>query len=226
MQSEKLAATGQLAAGVAHELNNPLGNILLYGKLLLEDLPPDDPKARNLRQVVENTLRCKHIVKSLLDYAKESEVHMTLQDVNEITQSSVQMLQHEMRLRDIACRLHLAPGLPRVSCDRNQVQQVLINLIQNAIQAVEDRGQIQVATSLGPDGRAVRITVADNGPGIFPDVLSHIFEPFFTTKPEGTGLGLSICYGIVERHHGRIWAESPVPANGAGAAFTLELPAG
>jgi len=226
MQSEKLAATGQLAAGVAHELNNPLGNILLYGKLLLEDLSPSDPRARNLQQVVENTLRCKRIVKSLLDYAKESEIHMTLQDVNEITQSSVQMLQHEMRLRDIACRLHLAPGLPRVPCDRNQMQQVLINLIQNAIQAVEDRAQIQVTTSRGPDGRAVRITVADNGPGISPDVLSHIFEPFFTTKPEGTGLGLSICYGIVERHHGRIWAESPVPANGAGAAFTLELPAG
>jgi two-component system NtrC family sensor kinase len=106
------------------------------------------------------------------------------------------------------------------------VQQVLINLIQNAIQAVEDRGQIQVTTSLGPEGRAVRITVTDNGPGISPDVLSRIFEPFFTTKPAGTGLGLSICYGIVERHHGRIWAESPVPANGAGAAFTMELPAG
>jgi PAS domain S-box-containing protein len=226
MQSEKLAATGQLAAGVAHELNNPLGNILLYGKLLLEDLPPADARARNLHQIVENTLRCKHIVKSLLDYAKESEVHMTLQDVNEITESSVQMLQNEMRLRDVACRLDLAPGLPRVSCDRNQVQQVLINLIQNAIQAVEDRGEIVVTTALGPEGRAVQITVADNGPGIPPDVLSHIFEPFFTTKPSGTGLGLSICYGIVDRHHGRIWAESPMPANGSGAAFTVQLPAG
>ncbi len=226
MQSEKLAATGQLAAGVAHELNNPLGNILLYGKLLLEDLPPADPKVRNLHQIVENTLRCKRIVKSLLDYAKESEVHMTLQDVNEITESSVQMLQNEMRLRDVACRLDLAPGLPRVSCDRNQVQQVLINLIQNAIQAVEDRGEIVVTTALGPEEGAVRITVMDNGPGITPDVLSHIFEPFFTTKPSGTGLGLSICYGIVDRHHGRIWAESPTPANGHGAAFTVELPAG
>jgi len=226
MQSEKLAATGQLAAGVAHELNNPLGNILLYGKLLLEDLPPEGPKVRNLHQIVENTLRCKRIVKSLLDYAKESEVHLTLQDVNEITESSVQMLQNEMRLRDVACRLDLAPGLPHVSCDRNQVQQVLINLIQNAIQAVEDRGEIVVTTALGPEGRAVRITVADNGPGIPPDALSHIFEPFFTTKPSGTGLGLSICYGIVDRHHGRIWAESPTPANGPGAAFTVELPAG
>ncbi len=226
MQSEKLAATGQLAAGVAHELNNPLGNILLYGKLLLEDLPPTDARARNLHQIVENTLRCKRIVKSLLDYAKESEVHMTLQDVNEITESSVQMLQNELRLRDVACRLDLAPGLPRVSCDRNQVQQVLINLIQNAIQAVEDRGEILLTTALGPEGGAVRITVTDNGPGIPPDVLSHIFEPFFTTKPSGTGLGLSICYGIVDRHHGRIWAESPTPANGSGAAFTVELPAG
>ncbi len=226
MQSEKLAATGQLAAGVAHELNNPLGNILLYGKLLLEELEPTDPRARNLQHVVENALRCKRIVKSLLDYAKESEVHMTVQDLNEIAESTVQMLQNEMRLRDIVCQLHLAPGLPRVSCDRNQVQQVLINLIQNAIQVVEDRGQIQVRTTPGADGRVVRIIVTDNGPGILPEVVPRIFEPFFTTKPSGTGLGLSICYGIVERHHGRIWVESPVAGNGAGAAFTVELPAG
>jgi PAS domain S-box-containing protein len=225
MQSEKLAATGQLAAGVAHELNNPLGNILLYGNLLLEDLPPADPRAPNLRHVVENTLRCKRIVKSLLDYAKESEVHMSPQDVNEIAESSVQMLGNELRLRDIGCRLQLAPGLPRVSCDRNQIQQVLVNLIQNAIQAVADRGQIQVATGPGEDGRAVRITVTDNGPGIPADVLPRVFDPFFTTKPSGTGLGLSICYGIVERHQGRIWAESPAAGNGGAAAFAVELPA-
>jgi PAS domain S-box-containing protein len=226
MQSEKLAATGQLAAGVAHELNNPLGNILLYGKLLLEELEPTDPRAPNLQHIAENTLRCKRIVKSLLDYAKESEVHMTLQDFNDIAETSAQMLGNEMRLRDITCELRLAPDLPRVPCDRNQVQQVLINLIQNAIQAVEDRGQIRVATVSGDDRRAVRITVTDNGPGIPPEALSRIFEPFFTTKPSGTGLGLSICYGIVERHHGRIWVESPVAGNGAGAAFTVELPAG
>ncbi|MBI4841834.1 MAG: histidine kinase, partial [candidate division NC10 bacterium] len=226
MQSEKLAATGQLAAGVAHELNNPLGNILLYGKLLLEELPPPDPRAANLQHVVENTLRCKRIVKSLLDYAKESEVHMTLQDLNEIASTSVQMLGNEMRLRDIACSLDLAPDLPRVSCDRNQVQQVLINLMQNAIQAVEDRGLIQVATTPGADGRAVRVSVMDNVPGIPPEVLPRIFDPFFTTKPSGTGLGLSICYGIVERHHGRIWAESAPADNGTGAVFTVELPAG
>ncbi len=226
MQSEKLAATGQLAAGVAHELNNPLGNILLYAKLLLEELPATDPRVPNLQHIVENSLRCKRIVKSLLDYAKESEVHMTLQDLNEITESCAQMLGNEMRLRDVRCQLHLAPRLPRVSCDRNQVQQVLINLIQNAIQAVEDRGQIQVATDMGDDARTVRVTVRDNGPGIPPEVLPRIFEPFFTTKPSGTGLGLSICYGIVERHHGRIWAESPLGGNGAGAAFIVELPTG
>jgi PAS domain S-box-containing protein len=226
MQSEKLAATGQLAAGVAHELNNPLGNILLYGKLLLEDLPPADSRAANFRHIVENTLRCKRIVKSLLDYAKESEVHMTLQDLNEIASTSVQMLGNEMRLRDIACHLRLAPGLPRVSCDRNQLQQVLVNLMQNAIQAVEDRSVIQVATTPGAGGRAVRISVMDNGPGISPEVLPRIFDPFFTTKPSGTGLGLSICYGIVERHHGRIWAESAPAGDGTGAVFTVELPAG
>jgi PAS domain S-box-containing protein len=226
MQSEKLAATGQLAAGVAHELNNPLGNILLYGKLLLEEVDPTDPRVPTLQHIVENTLRCKRIVKSLLDYAKESEVHTTLQDLNEIAESSVRMLGNEMRLRDIACHLHLAPDLPRVSCDRNQIQQVLINLVQNAIQAVEDRGRIQVATTPGADGHAVRISVTDNGPGIPPDLLPRIFDPFFTTKPSGTGLGLSICYGILERHQGRIWAESPGEGNGKGAAFTVELPTG
>jgi signal transduction histidine kinase len=226
MQSEKLAATGQLAAGVAHELNNPLGNILLYGKLLLEELTPGDPRARNLRHIVENTIRCKRIVKSLLDYAKESETHLAPQDLNELAEASTHMLEHEMRLRDIVCRLHLTGGLPRVPCDRNQIHQVLINLIQNAIQAVGDRGEIRVATGLGPDGRAVRISVTDDGPGIPPEVLPRIFDPFFTTKPTGTGLGLSICYGIVEGHHGRLWAESPVAGNGGGAAFIVELPLG
>jgi len=226
MQSEKLAATGQLAAGVAHELNNPLGNILLYAKLVLEELPPADPRAPGLRHIVENTLRCKGIVKSLLDYAKESEANITLQDVNDIARSSVQMLGNEMRLRDIRCQLCLEADLPRIACDRNQVLQVLVNLIQNAIQAVEDRGEIRVATAPGDEGRTVRVSVTDNGPGIPADLLPRIFDPFFTTKPAGTGLGLSICYGIVERHHGRIWAESPAGRNGAGAAFTVELPVG
>ncbi len=226
MQSEKLAATGQLAAGVAHELNNPLGNILLYGKLLLEELPPTDPRVPNLRHIVENTIRCKGIVKGLLDYAKESDIHTSLQDLNPIAESSVQMLGNELRLRDIACELDLAPGLPRVACDRNQIQQVLVNLVQNAIQAVEDRGRIRVTTASGADDRLVRVSVADSGPGIPPELLPRIFDPFFTTKDSGTGLGLSICHGIVERHHGRIWAESPAGTNGAGALFTVELPAG
>lgn len=208
MHSEKLAAAGQLAAGVAHELNNPLGNILLYSKLLMEELSPNDLRFKNTKNIVENTLRCKEIVKSLLDYSRESEVHMTLNDINEIAQASIKMLANEMKINNIEYELHLDTGLPKLTCDRNQIQQVFVNLIQNAIQAIEDHGRIEVFTSRSPEGDGVIFGVKDNGKGIPKEAMSRIFEPFYTTKEKGTGLGLSICYGIVERHNGKIWAES------------------
>lgn len=230
IHSEKFAATGKLAAGVAHELNNPLGNILLYAKLLLEDLSPAEQSlSRNAKHIVDNTMRCKGIVNDLLDYARESGLEMTSISLNEIAQKAVRMLNNEMKINNIECTLSLQDNLPLLHCDQNQIQQVLINLIQNAIEAVGNHGHITIFTrQSGGDGE-ILFGVRDDGPGIPTDNLSKIYEPFFTTKEKGTGLGLSISYRIVERHQGRIWAEHNLPSplhssNRAGVTFYVQLP--
>jgi PAS domain S-box-containing protein len=222
-QSEKLAAVGRLAAGVAHELNNPLGNVLMYSKLLMEDCPPPDPHADAARHIVDNTLRCKRIVRSLLDYAKESQVRMAWTDLNHVVEQSVDLVAGDLSRRQIACDLDLPAGLPKVRCDTRQVQQVLVNLLQNAIDAVDGDGRVRVFTGAAGDD-AVVLGVRDNGSGIPADSLSRVFEPFYTTKERGTGLGLSICYGIVERHQGKIWVESATVGGERGSTFFVTLP--
>lgn len=207
IHSERLAATGQLAAGVAHELNNPLGNILLYSKLLLEEIDPKNIHFKNVSKIVDNVIRSKKIVSNLLDYTRSSEVNMEPNNINEIAASSTRMLAHEMRINNIESSLRLNPSLPEIICDKNQIQQVCFNLIQNAIQAIQANGRIEVETDLyGKE--AIFFSVKDNGPGIPEEFLPKVFEPFYTTKENGTGLGLSICYGIIQRHGGRISAES------------------
>ncbi|HWU36273.1 MAG TPA: ATP-binding protein, partial [Candidatus Acidoferrum sp.] len=223
--SEKLAAVGRLAAGVAHELNNPLGHVLLYAKLLLEDLPPADPRSGNAQHIVENTLRCKAIVRSLLDYAKQSGGEMAWTDPNAVVKESVNLVGNALRLHSVDCHLNLDPALPRVRCDRRQIQQVLLNLMQNAIEAIDHKGTVTIFSRRSENGNVV-LGVGDDGRGIPPDSISRVFEPFYTTKELGTGLGLSICYGIVERHKGKIWAESPANGASCGSTFFVELPLG
>jgi PAS domain S-box-containing protein len=221
--SEKLAAVGRLAAGVAHELNNPLGNVLMWAKLLAEDCAPSDPHADNARHIVDNTIRCKRIVRSLLDYARESEVRMSWTDLNQVVEQSIDLVAGDLARRKIPCALELPAGLPKVRCDSQKVQQVLVNLLQNAIDAVNGEPRIRVFT--GPAGDdAVMLGVQDNGCGIPVESLSRVFEPFYTTKERGTGLGLSICYGIVARHHGRIWVESNGSGVERGSTFFVKLP--
>ena len=226
LHSEKLAAVGRLAAGVAHELNNPLGNVLLYAKLLLEDFPPADPRCRNARHIVDNTLRCKAIVRGLLDYAKQSGVEMTWTDPNTLVKESVDLVANALRLRHVDCELDLEAQLPAVRCDRRQIQQVLVNLIQNAIEAIEHQGCVKIFSRRSQEGDGIILGVSDDGRGIPGDSLPRVFEPFYTTKEQGTGLGLSICYGIVERHKGKIWAESPGNGGGRGSTFYVRLPFG
>jgi PAS domain S-box-containing protein len=224
-QSEKLAAVGRLAAGVAHELNNPLGNVLLYAKLLLEGLPAGGVGAANAQHIVDNTLRCRTIVRSLLDSAKQSDVRMAWADLNEVVQRSVGLVAGELDQRRVACELTLATDLPPVHCDARLIQQVMVNLLQNGIDAIEDGGgRVTVSTRLSSARDAVVVGVSDNGRGVPEASRSRIFEPFYTTKGEGTGLGLAISYGIVERHRGRIWVESPPDGGGRGSTFLVELP--
>lgn len=226
MQSEKLAAIGQLAAGVAHEINNPLGNILLYATHMIKNFNPDDIKFKNLERIIDNVTRSKAIVGDLLDYARDSLVTMTANNINEVVERSVNILKSEMKLNEIECTLDMAEALPTIQCDRNRIQQVLVNLLHNAIQAIGFRGTIKVSTCLADDRKSVCVSVSDSGEGIEPNVLPRIFEPFYTTKENGTGLGLSISYGIIEMHRGRIWAESGFERGreNGGTTVYFELP--
>ena len=224
-QAEKLAAVGRLAAGVAHELNNPLGHILLYAKLLLEDLPPSAREHANARRVVDNALRCKAIVRSLLDSAKRGPAPMGRTDVNALVEASVPLVEGECRRHGVRCEVALADGLPEVVCDGQEIQRLLVNLIQNGVEATEGGGgTVRVFTARPEAGDAVILGVHDDGRGVPAGARSRVFEPFYTTKEQGAGLGLSICYGIVERHRGRIWLESRCEGPGRGSTFFVELP--
>jgi PAS domain S-box-containing protein len=227
LQSEKLAAVGRLAAGIAHELNNPLGNMLLYSKLLLELLPEDDERHANARQVVENTLRCRTIVRALLDYARESEMRVSFVDLNEVIDRSVALVAGELSRRGVRCDVRLATDLPRVRCDPHQIEQVMVNLLENGIEAMDGPdGVLSVFTARMADRDAVVVGVRDTGGGVPPESASRIFDPFYTTKADGTGLGLAICAGIVGRHRGRIWMENAGAGMPPGATFFIELPMG
>ncbi|MBI2202692.1 MAG: PAS domain S-box protein [Candidatus Rokubacteria bacterium] len=224
LQSEKLAAVGRLAAGVAHELNNPLGNVLLYAKLLLEDLPPSDERRPDADRIVDNTLRCRAIVRALLDYARESETELDWRDPRELVERSVALVAGELTARGIRCDVRLSPDVPAVRCDGRQIEQVLVNVLENAIDAAGAAGAVTVTADVGPDGHAIRIRVQDSGPGVPADLRSRIFDPFYTTKPDGTGLGLAISSGIVARHRGRLVLATEPDDTAGGATFVVELP--
>ena len=223
-QAEKLSALGELVSGVAHELNNPLTVIRGYAQLLLgrEDAVG---ASRELQAITEHAERAAHIVQELLTFARERPPARQPVDLNAVLQSVLDLREREMAAAGIRVVRRLAPGLPRLQGDPYQLQQVFLNILTNAEQALAETGHeglIEVSTSLTDDGQVVA-TIRDNGPGIPAAVADRIFDPFFTTKADrqGTGLGLSICYGIVNAHGGRIWADS---IEGQGAAFSVVLP--
>lgn len=222
VQAEKAAAVGQLAAGVAHELNNPLGNILLFSKLVLEDCSPDDQRLENLNRVVENAKRGKRIISALLDFTRQTAIERKPCDLKNLAEESIGTLHLSLDEAGIDVRLKVDEVLPHVACDPGQIQQVFVNLIQNAVQAIEAQGSIDIVLHLSGKGDEVFIGVRDTGPGIAEENLTAVFEPFFSTKDDGCGLGLSICYGIVERHGGRVWVENN--PDGPGCTFYVSLP--
>jgi two-component system NtrC family sensor kinase len=223
-QSERLASLGMLAAGVAHEINNPLGGILSLTALTLEDLPADHPDHHNLEVVVRQTERCRDIVKGLLDFSRQSAATMEDEDVNDILAQTLALVSKQAVFLNVEVVQHWAPDLPHVTADRQQLQQVFLNLLVNAVQAMGEHGTITITTRPADDGAAAEVVITDSGCGIPPDLIDRIFDPFFTTKPggTGTGLGLAIAYGIVTRHHGTISVESEV---GKGTTFIIRLPA-
>ncbi len=232
LQSEKMSAIGQLIAGVAHDLNNPLASVVGFSDLLGEapDVPPR--LAEPLAVIRQEAERASAIVRNLLSFARRQEGERQLQSIRPILESTHQLLKNQLLAARIELTLEFEPGLPEVEVHANQIKQVFVNIINNAAQAIassraqEGGGRIGIVTKCEPDGLSVNIS--DNGPGIPEDVAQHVFEPFFSTKSEGegTGLGLSICHGIVKEHGGTMRVDPGGAGSGRGATFTVELPTG
>ena len=222
VQSEKLASLGQLAAGVAHELNNPLGTVLLYSDVLIRECKPGDEKRADLEMIVTEAKRCKGIVAALLDFARQHQVTIQEIDLNQLIQRSIQLELKKDYYHNVKVITEYGENLPRIQADAAQIQEVIINLMSNAVEAMPGGGTITIITRTGPSGM-VTVEVEDTGEGIAPENLSKLFTPFFTTKPigKGTGLGLAISYGIVKMHRGQINAQSQV---GEGTTFIVSLP--
>jgi len=223
LQSEKMASLGKLAAGVAHEINNPLGGILIFSKMLLEDLPADDPRREDLDRICDEATRCKEIVKGLLEFGRQTSYKMEPTDLNRALVQGISLLENQALFHNIRIVKDLDSNLPPITANTGQLNQVFMNIILNAAEAMEGQGTLTVNTRLGPENDTVIVEFTDTGCGIKEEYLTRIFDPFFTTKEvgKGTGLGLSMSYGIVEKHRGRIWVKSK---EGEGSTFTIELP--
>ncbi len=231
MQSEKMASLGKLAAVVAHEINNPLAGILTYSKLLsrMADKGFSEnqrlSEAKSYLHIIEGeSRRCGGIVKNLLTFARQTPINPQKNDLNEIVERCLLLVGHQMTLQNIELEKRLEPHLPPLYCDAGQVQQALLVILMNAVEAMPQGGRLSVESAYDPARRLGRVVVTDEGPGIPSEVLSHIFEPFFTTKSEegrGTGLGLAIALGIVQQHGGNI---EVVSTPQKGTTFTVLLP--
>ena len=223
VQSEKMAAFGQLGAGIAHEVKNPLAGILGLTQLCLLEAEKETTQFKNLSLIEKETKRCKTIIENLLKFSRQEKVAFDMLDVNRVALDTVAIINHQLGINQIKLLQELGPELPLVYGNANQIQQVLLNLMINAQQAFAGRpGTIKLVTS-SLDVKTVKIQVIDDGPGIPEDVQPKIFEPFYTTKPvgQGTGLGLSVSYGIVKTHKGDIDVQSEP---GKGTMFTILLP--
>lgn len=223
MESERLAVTGQLAAGVAHEINNPLQGIVTYSHLLLERVPVDSPIRPTLQKIVNQADRCREIVRRLLDFSRPRAPQMKLSSVNALLRECVSLLEKQALFHNIKIVTEFQPDLPPSVIDPSQMQEVFINIIINAAEAMDGVGRLALATRLDGSQNFIEVEFTDTGHGIRPEDLGRIFDPFFTTKDpgHGTGLGLAISKGIVEKHKGTIAVTSQI---GKGTTFVIRLP--
>lgn len=223
LQSEKMASLGKLAAGVAHQLNNPLSGITLFTKLVMEEYHLEEGARKDLARVMEDAERCRDTVKELLEFARQTKHIRRPNDINQAISRTLFLLENQTLFQNIAIEKDLDPALPPVHSDIQQMNHMFMNLILNAAQAMEGIGRLKIKTLFLPGEEKVRIEISDSGPGIPDEILPYIFDPFFTTKQEGegTGLGLSLVYGIVQNQGGEIKAQS-IP--GQGATFLVDLP--
>jgi C4-dicarboxylate-specific signal transduction histidine kinase len=222
-QSEKMASLGQLAAGVAHEVNNPLTGILLYAAMALEQIGKDDPLREHLAYIVEDVNRCKGIVKNLLAYSRRSTTTKEIISLNDLVHQSLNLIRDQKLFGNIVVLKELSEEMMMVHADKNQLAQVLINLIMNACGAMNGEGVLTFRTYRDKPNKRAYLEVSDNGCGIAEENLPKIFDPFFTTKEpgKGTGLGLSTSLGIIQEIGGRISVKETSPQ---GTTFLVELP--
>lgn len=222
-RAEKLAAVGQLAAGLAHEINNPLGVINCYANLIAKGAKDKPAIINDVEIIQKHTQSCKSIVQDLLNFARVSDTHKAKGDIRQALDGVLNILEKQTGGKRIAVHRRYADNLPDLVVDLDKMRQVFMNLVINAIQAIKEDGQITVSAALTADGNQMEIRIADTGPGIPPDHIDSIFDPFFTTKTTGagTGLGLSISYGIIQEHGGDIQVSSQF---GRGTTFTITLP--
>ena len=220
-RSEKLASIGTLAAGVAHEINNPLTGILLYASILNTDKRLDPALLPDVERVILETERCAGIVKNLLEFSRESLPEISIITLDAILEEVATFFHNQPDFKNVIIRKNYGSDLPHVSADPNQIRQVFINLVINAGHAMPHGGNLEMDTYRSADGKYVCAAVKDSGEGISEENIARVFDPFFTTKPEGTGLGLSISYGIIENNGGKIEVSSRV---GVGTTFIVMLP--
>lgn len=224
VQSEKLAAFGQLGAGIAHEVKNPLAGILGYAQLTLRKLDEDSPFKKNLDIIESETRRCTEIISNLLKFARQESAVMEPTDINEVVDAALQIVDHQLGVNNVKVSKELAAELPACDANANQLQQAIMNFAINAQQAMGSEGGNLIVRTHAGAGDVVEIEIEDDGPGIPDDIKANIFEPFFTTKPagQGTGLGLSVTHGIIHDHGGTIRIED---VEGGGTRFVVSLPA-
>ena len=223
LQAEKMTSLGKLAAGVAHQLNNPLGGIILYTQLILEEYRLDEKVREDLGRILKDAKRCQDTVKELLEFTRQTRHLMQPHDINQAISRTLFLLENHTIFQNIEIIKDLTPSLPLLSGDIQQLNHMFMNIFFNAAQAMAEKGKLIIRTYLLPGKDRIAIEIVDTGRGISEENLPHIFEPFFTTKEEGegTGLGLSLVYGIVQNHGGTIKAKSRI---NEGATFIIELP--
>jgi two-component system, NtrC family, sensor kinase len=223
LMADKLSSIGQLAAGVAHEVNNPLGMILGYTQLLIRGEEAGTQRYDDLRTIEKHTRTCKTIVERLLNFARSTQTLREPGDIHGVLEEVLGLLRRPLELDGISIEKEFDVGIPPLSLDKEKMRQVFMNLLVNARQAIGKQGKIRLITRYDPDREEVMVQVIDSGCGIHPDDLNRVFDPFFTTKAtgEGTGLGLSVSYGIVQDHKGHLLVNSEP---GKGSTFTLILP--
>jgi two-component system, NtrC family, sensor kinase len=227
---DRMTALGRLAAAAVHEINNPMQGILTFAKLLKDSLSEGPFSKEQLEKfrsyldlIASESQRCGHILRNLLSFARDSKLQKSRFDLHDVLDEILLLINHRLSLQNISIQFDVAPDLPRIYCDRDQIKQALLNLILNAIEAMPNGGRLRVSAGIQARGNKLRIRVSDTGPGIPKEIQTNVFEPFVTTKEEGrgVGLGLSVVYGIIAQHGGSIEVDSD---EGKGATFTLSLP--